>query len=476
MSKTNPNLFTGEIFEIVGKNKWKNLFGQTDISTLVLFRVVFGCIMLWEVFRYIEYDWIYRYWIEPKMNLTYWPFDWVHPLPGDGMYFLFYALGILAFFITIGFAYRISTVLFFLGFSYQFLLEQTRYLNHFYLVILVAFIMIFLPLNRSMSVDAKINPKIKSETASLWCLWLIRFVLALPYFFGGIAKINYDWLHGQPLAIWLADDTSLPIIGKYFTENWMILFMSYSGMLLDLLIIPVLLFKRTRLIGFIAILSFHLINDQIFTIGIFPWFMIFATTLFFSPSWPRKIYNALRPEPKKWNLDIQNISPAPIKLNKNQKIVAYFLAAWFLFHITVPLRHFIIPGNSNWTEEGHRYAWHMKLRTKRGIGQYKVVDKSNGETIAFVDPADYLEDWQLRKMAGRPYLIHAFVKQVAKAYSKKGIDVAIYAQVIATLNGRAYQDLIDPNVDLANQKRPSFPPASWIIPLTTPLENRLEDQ
>ena len=143
MTTSTKNIFKGELDEVWGKSKWKNLFCHTDIATLVLFRISFGAILLWEVTRYVEEDWIRKYWIDPKMNLTYWPFDWVHPLPGDGMYYLFYGLGILSFFILIGFAYRISTLLFFLGFSYQFLLEQTRYLNHFYLIILVAFVMIF---------------------------------------------------------------------------------------------------------------------------------------------------------------------------------------------------------------------------------------------------------------------------------------------------------------------------------------------
>lgn len=477
MKKLTQSPFTGEISEIWGKKKWKNLFCHTDISTLVLFRIVFGAIMLWEVTRYFSHGWIKKYWIDPHFHFTYWPFDFLEPLPGNGMYILFGVLGVLAFFIMIGFLYRISTVLFFLGFSYTFLLEQTRYLNHFYLVILLSFLIIFLPLNSSASVDAKIWKNIKSETAPLWCLWLMKFMIGVPYFFGGVAKLNYDWLHGQPLGLWLSNDTDLPLIGQFFTEKWMIMLMSYSGLLLDLFIVPALLFKRTRVIGFLFILSFHLMNSQIFTIGIFPWFMIGATTLYFSSSWPRKVYNALKTKKNQWLLTLdKNKLQVPEKLIGTQKVIITLLVAWFLIQTLVPLRHFLIPGNPNWTEEGHRYAWHMKLRTKRGIGQYEVYDKKTGEHIETIQPSDVLKSWQAKKMGGKPYLIHQFAQMLAKEYALHGFDVAIYPNVIATLNGRRYQNITNGTVDLVSEKRPVFPPAKWIIPLETPLEDQLENQ
>ena len=105
------------------------LFAPVDIASLAYFRIVFGAIMLWEVWRYFSHDWISRYWIDPSFYFTYYGFDWVKPWAGDGMYLHFYALGVLAICIMIGFQYRISTTLFFLGFTYVFLLDESRYLN-----------------------------------------------------------------------------------------------------------------------------------------------------------------------------------------------------------------------------------------------------------------------------------------------------------------------------------------------------------
>ena len=74
----------------------KKLFEPSDIAMLVYFRIVFGAVMLWEVFRYFEYGWISDYWIEPKFNFTYYGFGWLEPWPGDGMYIHFIVMGILA--------------------------------------------------------------------------------------------------------------------------------------------------------------------------------------------------------------------------------------------------------------------------------------------------------------------------------------------------------------------------------------------
>ena len=101
--------------------------------------------MVWECLRYFHYGWIQRAFIAPKFLFTYPGFDWVTPWSGDGIYYHFLGLGVLAFFMLAGFLYRISATLFFLAFSYVFLLSESRYLNHFYLVVLISFIMIFVP-------------------------------------------------------------------------------------------------------------------------------------------------------------------------------------------------------------------------------------------------------------------------------------------------------------------------------------------
>ena len=111
------------------------LFAPTEIGLIVMFRVLFGSVMLYEVYRYFTYGWIRSHFIDPQIHFTFYGFGWVHPWPGNGMYWHFAGLGILAAMMAVGLFYRQAAILFCLGFAYVFLLEQAYYLNHFYLVL-----------------------------------------------------------------------------------------------------------------------------------------------------------------------------------------------------------------------------------------------------------------------------------------------------------------------------------------------------
>jgi hypothetical protein len=138
------------------------VFKPVDISFLIFFRILFGGIMLWEVCRYFTHDWITRYYVDPVVTFTYYGFSLGEALAGRGMYFHFFVLGLAAACVMAGFLYRIAAPVFFLAFTYSFLLDQTRYLNHLYLVCLISFLMCFLPAERAGSVDALLRPGIRS--------------------------------------------------------------------------------------------------------------------------------------------------------------------------------------------------------------------------------------------------------------------------------------------------------------------------
>jgi vitamin K-dependent gamma-carboxylase len=453
------------------------LFQPVDISFLVFFRIVFGAIMTWEAYRFLRYDWISRYYIQPAFHFTYYGFSWVTPWAGRGMYIHFLVLGVAAFCILIGFCYRVSAPLFFFGFAYVFLLDQTRYLNHFYLVCLVSFLLMFMPAHRAFSVDSWLRPKIRSDVVPAWTLWLLRAQIGIAYFYGGIAKLNSDWVRGgEPMRTWLRPLMRFPAIGPVFQSEWVVYGFVYGGLLADLLIVPLLLWRRTRLFAFFAAVTFNLINALIFDIGIFPWFMLGATFIFFPPDLMRRFARAFMTPgaATRETHDSDKTSPAPEtcpSLTSRQKVIAVVLVAYMAIQLLFPLRHFLYPGNVSWTEEGHNFAWHMKLRTKRGEALFTVTHPPTGQTWT-VDPRDHLEWRQVMKMTTKPHLILQFSHHLAEEKRKQGYDnVEVRARVMASLNGREPQLLIDPTVDLARE-RASLLHAPWIMPLTTPLEKR----
>lgn len=265
------------------------LFRSVDASSLAFFRALFGFIMLWEVCRYFRYGWIERYYIRPDFHFTYYGFSWVAPWDGYGLYIHFAILGLLAFMIMIGACYRLSMVLFSFGFSYVFLLDQTQYLNHFYLVILLAFLMIVLPAHRAYSVDAWLSPEIRSRWVPAWSVWALRAQFEVLYLYAGIVKINPDWLHLQPLRMWLGDHEEAPVASWFLTQDWVVALAAYGVIAMHVIGAPLLLWRRTRVWVFAIYGLFHTANHFLFQIGIFPWLTLFGTLIFFEPDWPRQV-------------------------------------------------------------------------------------------------------------------------------------------------------------------------------------------
>ena len=448
------------------------LFEPVDISFLVFFRVLFGGIMLWEVYRYFTYGWIGRYFVEPALTFTYYGFSWVKPWPGRGMYIHFVVLGLAAACVMAGFLYRIAAPLFFLGFSYIFLLDQTRYLNHLYLVCLISFLMCFLPAERAFSVDALLRRRIRSDVVPAWTLWLLRVQVGIPYFFGGIAKLNSDWIHGgEPMRTWLRP------LGAFFAADWIVYGFVIGGLLLDLFVVPLLLWRRTRLFAFAAAIAFNLINSVIFDIGIFPWLMLGALLIFFPPDLVRRFARAFM-SPGEAFPDGESTTVAEssrrASVSTSQKVVAGLLAAYLAIQLVLPFRHFLYPGNVSWTEEGHNFAWHMKLRTKEGEAVFTLTHPGSGQTWT-IKPEVYLKSHQLMKMITKPDLILQFARYLAEEKRREGYEsVEVRAHVMVSLNGRQPQLLVDPNVDLTKEEM-SLLPARWIMPLTTPLASRKLD-
>jgi vitamin K-dependent gamma-carboxylase len=450
------------------------LFEPVDGASLAVFRILFGAIMLWEVWRYFSNGWIDRYFIEPSFHFTYYGFGWVEPWPGNGMHWHFAALGVLAACIMLGLFYRIATPLFFLGFTYVFLLEQARYLNHFYFVALLAFLLCLVPAHRVWSLDSWLSNARWSSTVPTWSLWLLRAQVAIVFVGASVAKWNGDWIRGQPLHIWLGERTDFMIIGRFFDEMWTALLFSWGGLLLDLFVVPFLLIPFTRPFALIAAFGFHFMNSKLFTIGIFPWLALGTALLFFPPDWPRRLVTRLRLRrlrlPRPPLVSPVASPPARWRLSRARTALLAALGVFLAVQLFMPLRHWLYPGNVSWTEEGHRFAWHMKLRDKAADARFFATDPASDRS-GEVDPLLYLTDWQYDEMASRPDMIVQFAHHVERdARQSFGVDdLKVTARVEASLNGREFQRMIDPKTDLSEVEMSPFTTADFIEPLRTPL-------
>jgi HTTM domain/Vitamin K-dependent gamma-carboxylase, lumenal domain len=440
----------------------RSLFAPVDPASLAFLRIAFGLLLAWEVGVYFATGRIGADYVEPAFHFTYLGFHWVRPWPGAGMYVHFAALGLAALALALGLAARASAAFFCAGFTYVFLLEEARYLNHFYLICLLAFLLAVVPAGRAFSIDALLSGEHRAAPA--WALFLVRAQIGLVYLFAGIAKLNPDWLRAAPLDEWLADRAGHPVLGAVLATRAGAYAFSYGGLTLDLLAWPLLAWRPTRTGMFLFVASFHLLNATLFGIGIFPWLMLAATTVFLEPDWPRALAHRLLGPRVPRAPAFEPPAPSPFA----RRAVPAFVALYLAVQVVVPLRHLLYPGSVHWTEEGHMFSWHMKLRDKSSTATFLLTDPATGETT-LVDPRAELTDDQARKMSGRPDMILQYAHHLAQTRSHPGGPrLQVHALVTTSLNGREPQPLVDPDVDLAAEPQ-GLGHARWIVPLETPL-------
>ncbi|MDC3054471.1 HTTM domain-containing protein [Cytophagia bacterium] len=434
---------------------------HTSSYTLAFYRIGFGALMCYSIIRFWYKGWINELYIQPEFHFSYYGFEWVKPL-GDYTYLIFVLCFISSFLVMIGFRYRFSIVLFFLSFTYIELMDKTTYLNHYYFISILSFLLIFIPCNAIFSVDNLINKK-KFIKVPKWNIDVLKLLITIVYLYAGLAKINSDWLfEAMPLKIWLQSKYDLPLIGNNLLQmKWVHYAMSWGGMLYDLSIPFLLMIKRTRVIAFLLVIFFHVFTLVLFPIGMFPHIMIFSSMIFFSWKFHKKIIDRI------CSLIKLNNKPELISIefydSNYKKIKLIIVSIFFLIQLTFPFRYQLYPGELFWHEQGYRFSWRVMLIEKIGYTNFKIFDPETSSSF-MVDSSEYLTPVQEKQMSFQPDFILEFSHFLGKKFSSKSKRVEVYADSFVALNGRPSQRFIDPNVNLYDEKE-SFKNKNWILPL-----------
>ncbi len=423
-----------------------------DNAPLILFRIALGALIMVESFVAIFTGWVKKNLIDPTVHLPHIGFDFLIPLPGLGMYAYYCIMGIFGLGILVGFKYRLSLAGFTLMWTGVYLMQKASYNNHYYLLLLVCLIMLFLPANRYASLDAKSNPEIKSLSMPQWVAWVMIAQMSIVYFFATISKFYPDWLNGTFTGILFSNISDFPVIGEIFTEKWFHLFIAYAGIFFDGLIIPALLWKKTRNLAFLASLIFHLFNSITLLIGIFPFFALSFVVFFYPPETIRAIFFKRKP-----TLIQENVTKY-----SHTKALTFFFIPFFIIQLILPVRHWFIKGDVLWTEEGHRLSWRMMLRDKSGLTTFKIIDKKTKEELKY-NPGQHLTKKQLGFVSSKPDGIWQMAQHIKKEFAKQGKEVQIYIHSQLSVNGKPYKLFIDPTTDFAEAKWNYFGHNEWII-------------
>ena len=425
------------------------LFKPIDNAPLIIFRIFFGLLLAAESFGAILSGWVKRVFIDPEFTFSHIGLEWLQPLPGNGMYYYYIVMGFLGVLIMLGYRYRLSLFAFTVLFLGVYLMQKSSYNNHYYLLILICLIMLFLPANKYASLDAKNNPQIKSLSMPQWCSWVMIGQLFIMYFFAAIAKFYPGWLDGSfPKILFLGSPFKglAPILNHHVFH----LFIAYSGIAFDLFIVPLFLYKKTRNVAFFAALFFHTFNAIFLQIGVFPFFALTFIVFCFPPDFIRKLFFKRKPK----------LGFIEHSFN-SQPILIWFFVTYFIIQIILPLRHWMIPHDVLWTEEGHRLSWRMMLRARSAETQFRIVDKETNTMISY-DYQKRLTQKQQKFVAAYPDGIWQMSQIIKKEFANKNQEIAIYVDAYVSINGGPFFAFIDPNVDFATAKWNYFGHNEWI--------------
>jgi hypothetical protein len=430
-----------------------------SIAPLAMFRVIFGLMLFISTLRFILKGWVYDLYVEPSYYFTYYGFDWVKPLGEVGMYIVFALLLISSIGILLGYFYKFSAALFFILFTYVELIDKTNYLNHYYFVSLVSFLLIIVPAGRYFSLDTRYR-RLKSYTHTpKWTIDIIKFQLGVVYFFAGVAKLNYHWLiEAQPLANWLKHQTDLAIVGPFMKYKATAYLFAWAGALYDLSIPFILLSHRFRLLGYTAVVVFHILTAMMFPIGVFPLVMIGSTLIFFSAEYHQKCIDFIS---KPFSPDIK-VEQKQVFRNTHSKFLTTFLVLYVCAQLLLPFRYVLYPGNLFWTEQGFRFSWRVMLIEKVGYAEFKITDSSQPGHI-IVDNAQYLTPQQEKMMATQPDMILQYAHFLKNTYmhsqiitdsmSFTMIDPVVTVNSSVVLFNEGSRPLVLPHINLAKEER-----------------------
>lgn len=384
--------------------------GSSDLPSLVVIRVVAGLGAAAMAVALLARAHPLEAFLDAPFHYAYRGLEWVRPLPAPAMRAVAVAMAASGVALALGIRTRIAAAVTTLLGTYFFLLDSLYYESTVYFVLLVLALF--------------------AIARGRMLLLLFRFQAACVYTFSGISKLDADWLSGRTFHV------MAPRYPLYVAGSW-------AGLLFDLAVGPLLFVKRTRPFALAALVAFHVHNAIVFPMGLVPWIMLAAATVFLPPDYPRRLGLRLARPGSRW-------------VRRSGRVARGAAVVWIAVQLVIPLRRLTADGEPYFDELGFRFTWAMRSRIKGAYADFEVHDRATGTRLRYAVGAGMPRDLAAR-IASDPHALWQAAREMAR-----GRDVAVYADCWAWVNGRPAGRLVDPNVDLVKQRFPLFGTPAWV--------------
>ncbi len=402
---------------------------------LTTFRVLFGFWMVIRCLWYIVSNDI-DYVTKTEILFSYRGWEWVPHVPSEWFIILMWISLVSALFIAVGQFTRSAAFVFFISFGYFFIVDAATWGNMDYLCTLLALILVLVPSGARWSLDAR--RKGHFRTVPAWVLYLVRFQIGAVYFYSGLIKCTPDWLiRASPIDIFLSTENKITFLQPVFDHVLVLHAFAIGGCLFDLLIVPLLLWPKTRRAAMVLVFGFHTFNLVVLGLGNVTVFMLLITILVF--------------------LDPDHFEPLISRLDKSLKATStsvmqpsrlmYAAIVFVAVQAVLPLRHLAYPGDARWNGDGQNFSWwmrsvHMKVDSKF-FAEYDGI-RTRLHPLNSIAP-------EQSSMGKDPDLMAQYARhEAAKLRAAGHRDVKVMVESTASLNNRPVQRFVRNDVDLAS--------------------------
>lgn len=310
---------------------------------------------------------------------------------------------------------------------------------------------------------------------SVWNFWVLQIFLGSVYFYAGIAKCDDDWLSGFTLRelyqSWTGPTALQPLLDDLIEREWPIIWIAYSGLLLDLfapfgLVAP---HHSIRVTFALMTIGFHLMNHFTFIIETFPWVMMSSLVIYFDSDWIPSLSQTLQ--------YIQSLCKVPSPF---LKFASLNITKWisFLLLILILIPNLLIPlpcaletlletQTVNYSSRCQFFSWRMMTRSSKLFTFIIHLKNEKSQQIDSISLSQFhLSENEISSISiHEDYLFQTIQQIKSMALPSPGltgeyVPPRITADIWLQINGPPIQRYVVPSIDLSQGPASSPLPSS----------------
>ena len=424
-------------------NNLEGFYKPTSLYPLVALRIAFGFTMsAWGILMILTGR-VSEVFSRQVMHFPYEGLEWMRPLPFWGMIMVFLLISVSAFMLAAGWFFRIAASTFTLLFAYVSFIDKASYLSYYYLVMLLAVMLIFSPAHRLFSIDLIRKPSLRVDYAPRWLLLVFKVQVIMVFFFAGMAKLNSDWLYsGIPVSLWLQDIAQQAGLNSEVIANngWLAISLSWLLVVFDFILPHFLLDPKTSTRAFWTVVLVQILGMILLPTGIFPLLIVLSCTIFLPAEKIHRVVSGVSYflfDVFQFKGDVFKPGGSYMLAFRYKRLFPVIAMVFLSAQVLLPVGMYLKMGSIQWADTAFHFSWDVRINHhKNSVAFYKVDRKTGSSVPIAID--QYLTPIQQQRLAEDPIMVKSFIHQLKSKPELRISQDALEIEALSctSVNGR----------------------------------------